>query len=103
MEIAMSVVLMARTCEVSEEPHAASGPALNLSVLVLSVARWIAREFKTRRDMRQLAEFDDHMLHDIGIVRADIEGAVRRGRGGPCTDARSFGSIDPAPSVFPLT
>ena len=43
-------------------------------------AMWIAREVRVRRDARRLAEFSDYMLHDIGISRADIEGAVRRGR-----------------------
>ncbi len=44
------------------------------------VAGWFAREMRIRRDMRRLAEFDDSMLRDIGIARADIEGAVRCGR-----------------------
>ena len=48
--------------------------------LVQRAVDWSARELRVRRDMRRLAEFSDHMLRDIGIARADIEGAVRRGR-----------------------
>src|SRR5687768_11042017 len=68
--------------------------------LVARVSVWIAREIHVRRSMRQLAEFDDHMLHDLGIVRADIEGAVRRGHDAPCDATENFGRINPAPSLL---
>jgi uncharacterized protein YjiS (DUF1127 family) len=40
----------------------------------------IERAVRRRRDLRQLAEMDDHLLHDIGISRSEIEHAVRYGR-----------------------
>jgi uncharacterized protein YjiS (DUF1127 family) len=41
----------------------------------------IADELRIRRDMRQLAGMDDHMLKDIGLCRCEIEYCVRYGRG----------------------
>lgn len=49
---------------------------------IQKVGGWVAREIRVRRDMRRLAEFDEHMLRDIGIGRSEIEGAVRYGRDG---------------------
>ena len=40
----------------------------------------IAHELRIRRDTRQLMAMSDHMLKDIGLRRADIGEAVRRGR-----------------------
>jgi uncharacterized protein YjiS (DUF1127 family) len=40
----------------------------------------IANELRIRRDMRQLAAMDDHMLKDIGLRRSEIEYCVRYGR-----------------------
>ena len=40
----------------------------------------IANELRVRRDMRQLAATDDHMLKDIGLCRCEIEPCVRYGR-----------------------
>jgi uncharacterized protein YjiS (DUF1127 family) len=40
----------------------------------------IADELRIRRDMRQLARMDDHMLKDIGLCRCEIEYCVRYGR-----------------------
>jgi uncharacterized protein YjiS (DUF1127 family) len=42
----------------------------------------IANELRIRRDMRQLAAMDDHMLKDIGLRRGEIEYCVRYGRDG---------------------
>jgi uncharacterized protein YjiS (DUF1127 family) len=40
----------------------------------------IANELRMRRDMRQLAAMDDHMLKDIGLHRCEIGACVRHGR-----------------------
>ena len=40
----------------------------------------IAHELHIRRDMRQLAAMDDHMLKDIGLHRCELEDGVRHGR-----------------------
>jgi uncharacterized protein YjiS (DUF1127 family) len=42
----------------------------------------IINELRIRRDMRQLAAMDDHMLKDIGLRRCEIEDCVRHGRSG---------------------
>jgi uncharacterized protein YjiS (DUF1127 family) len=38
------------------------------------------REFRIWKAMREVGTLDDGVLHDIGIDRGGIEGAVRRGR-----------------------
>ena len=40
----------------------------------------IGREMRVRRDMRQVAAMDDHMLEDIGVLRYEVEYRVRHGR-----------------------
>jgi uncharacterized protein YjiS (DUF1127 family) len=70
---------MAREFRAAEETRARSRIVPSLIGLAMRVVEAIAREVTIRRDMRRLAEFDDHMLRDIGLARADIEGAVRRG------------------------
>jgi uncharacterized protein YjiS (DUF1127 family) len=50
--------------------------AAGTSHLVAPVLRW----YRARRDSRQLMAFGDHMLHDIGLSRGEIERAVRTGR-----------------------
>ena len=47
---------------------------------VLAAYAVVVRELRVRREMQRLAEYDDRMLHDLGIVRADIEGSIRHGR-----------------------
>ena len=37
------------------------------------VDAWIERDGR-RRQMRQLAQLDDHMLRDIGVTRDDVRG-----------------------------
>jgi uncharacterized protein YjiS (DUF1127 family) len=47
-----------------------------MSHLVAPILRWD----RARRDSRQLMAFEDHLLHDIGLSRGEIEHAVRTGR-----------------------
>jgi uncharacterized protein YjiS (DUF1127 family) len=42
----------------------------------------IGQKLRIRRDMRQLAAMDDHMLKDVGLRRGEIEYSVRYGRDG---------------------
>jgi uncharacterized protein YjiS (DUF1127 family) len=42
----------------------------------LKVLAGLARNLKHRAEVRQLAEFDDRMLKDIGLSRSDVEGAL---------------------------
>jgi uncharacterized protein YjiS (DUF1127 family) len=90
----MSVVPKAGEFRVAEETSSPSPAAQKPFGLLGRVVAWIAHEMRVSRDMRRLAEFDDHMLRDIGIARTDIEGAVRRGH-----DDSSL--IAPAPSLLP--
>jgi uncharacterized protein YjiS (DUF1127 family) len=82
MEDVMSVVPLVGPLRPSGETRARSYPIAKSLGLVRHLSAWIVREVRVRRDMRRLAEFDDVMLRDIGIARADIEGAVRRGHDG---------------------
>ena len=40
----------------------------------------LAHEVRIRRDLRRLSGLDDAILHDIGVARGGLEGAVRFGR-----------------------
>jgi uncharacterized protein YjiS (DUF1127 family) len=40
----------------------------------------LIREYRIWKAMRAVGTLDDGVLHDIGIDRGSIEGAVRRGR-----------------------
>ena len=74
----MSTVSLARPPRI----QASVSPRRGAQFLHLASAFYVAamRELRLRRDMRRLAEYDDHMLRDIGIARTDIEGVIRRGR-----------------------
>ena len=80
----MSAVPVIRPLETSRASHLALPSFEGVFALALRLGGMIARELRIRRDMRRLAEYDEHMLHDIGITRSDIEGAVRRGHDGTC-------------------
>jgi uncharacterized protein YjiS (DUF1127 family) len=71
------------TCPVPDETRSLTRAPLAIARVLVQAVAAIAHELRARRDMRQLAQLNDHMLRDIGIVRADIEGAVRRGRDKP--------------------
>ncbi len=49
--------------------------------LVRRVARVIAEEVRTRRNTRELMAMSESMLKDIGLSRAEVDHAVRYGRG----------------------
>jgi uncharacterized protein YjiS (DUF1127 family) len=49
--------------------------------------RAIARHIANRAAIQQLAEADEHMLHDIGLTRADVDAALRAP---PLTDPISY-------------
>ena len=46
----------------------------------IALVRALIRERRTRSAAAQLREWDDRMLHDIGLRRAEIAGAVRGSR-----------------------
>lgn len=59
----------------------ASGPAAPVSAtaMLLTAARTLGRLVKVlnnRREVNSLREVDDRILKDIGLTRADVEGAM---------------------------
>jgi uncharacterized protein YjiS (DUF1127 family) len=59
-------------------PTTGTTAALVVFGLVLGIAgrlRRIGQALKNRRDARLLAEFDSHMLADIGLTRSDLHDA----------------------------
>ncbi len=74
----MSVVSLARPPRI--KASVSPRPALRLLHLAYATYAVITRELRLRRDMQRLAEYDDHMLRDIGITRMDIDRIVRDGR-----------------------
>lgn len=62
-----------------------SEPTARPSVLVTATKRAVAviaaawNGWRNRRDVRQLLEFDDHALHDIGLTRCDLHSALSSG------------------------
>ena len=95
----MSIVPLVRPLPSGAQESVSSRVAREVFALATHLIRGIAHETRVRRDMNRLAEFDDYMLRDIGIARADIEGAVRRGHDGLSEHA---GGISPTPSLTPL-
>jgi uncharacterized protein YjiS (DUF1127 family) len=51
-----------------------------IAELGLALARRVSAALGRRRDAYLLAQADDHMLRDMGLTRAQIDGAVRFGR-----------------------
>ncbi len=81
----MSVVSLARPprIQASATPRRAVvrlPRAAELLRLVVAAYAVVVRELHLRHEMQRLAAYDDRMLHDLGIVRADIEGSIRHGR-----------------------
>ena len=76
----MSVVPLVRSLQPAGEESSSFRVAREAFALAASLIEGAARELRARRDTERLAQYDDHMLRDIGLTRSDIEGAVRRGR-----------------------
>jgi uncharacterized protein YjiS (DUF1127 family) len=53
---------------------AAARPGGVVALLARRVALWL----EVRRQRRQLLAMSDHMLHDLGLSRADAEGEATR-------------------------
>jgi len=45
----------------------------------LAMVAFLAAEWRVRRDLAQLQAMDARGLHDIGLTRGSLEGAVRHG------------------------
>lgn len=71
---------MSQLSSISSSHEAASlDPPTALQRLRVAWRRLMA-EWRLRRDLRQIAEFDSYMLKDIGLGQGGLEHAVRHGR-----------------------
>jgi len=68
------------TFQTRATPRRAAALLESLSSMISQAVLALAREWRIRRDLGQLAQFDDAMLHDIGLARSEIEPALRHGR-----------------------
>jgi uncharacterized protein YjiS (DUF1127 family) len=50
-----------------------------MAIAAFSVAKRLNRALAHRSQLRDLAQFDDHMLHDIGLSRSEVNGALEAG------------------------
>ena len=48
---------------------------------LIATAKGMAKEFRNRRELRELLEKDDRILSDIGLTRADVESALSKPMG----------------------
>jgi uncharacterized protein YjiS (DUF1127 family) len=51
-----------------------------LRAVLADLFETVLNEIQVRRSLRELGSYDDAMLHDMGITRGELEGAVRHGR-----------------------
>ena len=59
-----------------------AGFAATLRVRARALLEHWRRAARTRAAVRSLNKFDDYLLRDIGLTRADIASGVRNGRAG---------------------
>ena len=71
-----TAVLTSSMLERSHHPAARACQLAGLIRLAAAARHW----YRLRRDMRLLSAFSDHLLHDLGLGRGEIEQAVRDGR-----------------------
>jgi uncharacterized protein YjiS (DUF1127 family) len=62
--------------------------------LLRTMMAFLAAEWRARRDLAQLQAMDARALHDIGLTRGSLEGAIRHGSRGPAPSG-------PAPAERP--
>ncbi|HEY7385690.1 MAG TPA: DUF1127 domain-containing protein [Beijerinckiaceae bacterium] len=56
------------------------GAPVRIAQLLSACMSALAAEYRARQAAKALYGLNDHMLADIGLSRADIETAVRKGR-----------------------
>lgn len=81
------------------------GAARALCDTIVAMARRYERERRIAAEANYLKSFDDHMLSDIGLTRAEIDGFVRRRatQGMPRGGGDAVGiaaALRPLPSVY---
>jgi uncharacterized protein YjiS (DUF1127 family) len=57
-----------------------AGARRGLVDLVFGALDVLRREIRIRRSRLELSTMSEHMLHDLGLTRGDIEHVVRHGR-----------------------
>ena len=57
-------------------PAVLKAPLRRAGLVAVTVIGNVARFWRHRREIRNLAEFDDRMLSDIGLTRSEVMGAL---------------------------
>jgi uncharacterized protein YjiS (DUF1127 family) len=76
IDVLLEIVAMATVSALGNLRHAARSESLGSRVFraVLTLEAWLDR----RRQRQALMELDDHILHDIGVSRADVESEAKK-------------------------
>jgi uncharacterized protein YjiS (DUF1127 family) len=85
MIMQMQNVHLLREAQMSDAGQAVGEGRTLMRKALLRISRIliaVAEERGRRRAIQELRRFDNHMLADIGIKRAEIEQVVRKGRRG---------------------
>ena len=64
-----------------EETGLGRASTAGLATRLRQLAGALLAEWQLRRDLAHLQSLDGRALHDIGLTRGSLEGAVRHGRG----------------------
>jgi uncharacterized protein YjiS (DUF1127 family) len=76
IECQSKVIPMAQSIPSVVHSHGSTFFGRAALIILVPVARF-AKALKHRAEVRQLADFDDRMLKDIGLTRSEVSGALQ--------------------------